>query len=102
MIPTASVLQGHLKCGGRESGREGLADVISIHELWFMECLRYHLVITVYVRVSRSCTKIMASVGSAVYAICGAQPLLPAQRFRLWDEAASPTELCHQQRVVAV
>ena len=35
----------------------------------------------VYARVSRSCTKIMASVGSAGYAICGAQHLLPAQRW---------------------
>ena len=42
----------------------------------------------------------MASVGSTVCAICGAQHLLPAQRFRLWHEAASPTELCHQMRAV--
>ena len=42
----------------------------------------------------------MASVGSAVCVICGAQHVLPAQRFRLWDKATSPTELCHQLRAV--
>ena len=42
----------------------------------------------------------MAAVCSEVCAICGAQHLLPSQRFKLWDEAAAPTVLCRQLTVI--
>ena len=47
------------------------------------------------------CTSVMAAViSSAICAICGAQNLLPAQRYRLWDEEARPTELCRKLKAV--
>ena len=39
----------------------------------------------------------MAAVRSA---ICGAQHLLPSQRFKLWGEAAALTVLCRQLTVI--
>ena len=45
----------------------------------YMYMYMYMYIHVVYACISGLCTKIMASVGSAVCVICGAQHLLPAQ-----------------------